>query len=63
MTKREKQVVSAYTGVLMCDFSDLHEYIEELIGRPVLTHELADDDILDEIKDKSMEEFLQISEK
>lgn len=62
MTKREKQVVSAYTGILMCDFSDMHEYIEEIMGRPVLTHELADENILDQIKDKSMEEFLKICE-
>lgn len=30
MTKQEKVIVSAYTGVLMCDFADLHEYIERL---------------------------------
>ena len=35
MTKREKQVVSAYTGVLMCELEELYEYIEEIIGRPV----------------------------
>lgn len=27
MTKWEKVVISAYTGVLMCDFDDLHKYI------------------------------------
>ena len=32
MTKQEKIVVSAYTGVLMCDFDDLHEYIEDKLG-------------------------------
>ena len=35
MTKQEKVIVSAYTGVLMCDFSDMHEYIEKVMGRPV----------------------------
>ena len=30
MTKQEKVIVSAYTGVLMCDFADLHEYIEKI---------------------------------
>ncbi len=29
MTKEEKIIVSAYTGVLMCTFSDMHEYIEK----------------------------------
>ena len=41
MTKQEKIVVSAYTGVLMCDFKDVHKYIEEKMGRPVFTHELG----------------------
>lgn len=33
MTKEEKLIVSAYTGVLMTDFSDLYEFIEEKIGK------------------------------
>ena len=41
MTKWEKVVISAYTGVLMCDFDDLHKYIEDKLGRPVWTHELS----------------------
>lgn len=60
MTKREKVVVSAYTGVLMCDMSDLQAYIEELLGRPVWTHELADEHIQNEIKVKSKPEFLSL---
>lgn len=54
MTKREKCVVSAYTGVLMCDFADLHQYIEQLLGRPVWTHELAFSDV------KTKPEFLEL---
>lgn len=30
MTKQEKCIVSAYTGVLMCDFDDLQQYLEKL---------------------------------
>ena len=41
MTLDEKIVVSAYTGYLMCDFNEVHRYIENLLGRPVFTHELA----------------------
>lgn len=29
MTKQEAIIVSAYTGFLMCDFGDMHEYIEK----------------------------------
>ena len=41
MTKYEAIVISAYTGFLMCDFNDMHEYIEKKLGRPIYTHELA----------------------
>lgn len=60
MTKQEKIIVSAYTGVLMCDFDDVHEYIQKKFGRPVFTHELADKGIQKEVKEKSKEEFLEI---
>lgn len=60
MTKQEKIIVSAYTGTLMCDFGDVHEYIEKKLGRPVYTHELADKNIWKEIEEKSKEDFLEI---
>lgn len=41
MTKREGAVLSAYTGILLCEsFDDVHGYITEIMGRPVFTHEL-----------------------
>ena len=62
MTKREKLIVGAYTGVLMTDFSDLHEFIEKKLGRPVWTHELADKHVVDEIKEAVKEDFLKLCE-
>lgn len=41
MTKQERIIVSAYTGVSMCDFGDIHGYIEEKLGRPIWTHEFV----------------------
>lgn len=59
MTIREGAVLSAYTGILMCKtFSPVHEYIEEIIGRPVWTHEIPM--LTDEIKEKSRKEFEEI---
>jgi len=62
MTKHEKTVVSAYTGILMGQFSDLHEYVEKIMGRPVWTHEMANEKIAAEIKEKSKDDFLKICE-
>jgi hypothetical protein len=62
MTKREALVIGAYTGVLMTKFSDLHEYIEEVMERPVFTHELASTEVNDELKAKCRPEFLKICE-
>lgn len=60
MTKYEAIVVSAYTGFLMCDFNDMHEYIEKKLGRPVWTHEFADKSIWEEIREKTKPDFLKI---
>lgn len=62
MTKYEAIVVSAYTGFLMCDFNDMHEYIEKKLGRPIWTHELAFDLVQKEIHEKVKPDFLKICE-
>lgn len=60
MTKQEKIIVSAYTCYLMCDFSDLHKYIEEKLGRPVWTHELANEDVHELIREKTRDDFVKL---
>lgn len=60
MTDQERIIVSAYTGVLMCDFEDMHKYIEEKLGRPVFTHELADKDVWNEIRENVKGDFLSL---
>lgn len=63
MTDREKAIVMAYTGVAMLTgdkFSIFHKYIEELLNRPVFTHELAREEVWNEIKEKSKNDFLKL---
>ena len=53
MTNRESLVISAYTGfMIQNDFSKVHEYIEEILERPVFAHELANKKIHKEIQEK-----------
>lgn len=62
MTYKEAVIISAYTGFLICDFDDMHKYIEEKLGRPVWTHELASKEIQNEIRQKCKTEFLELCE-
>ena len=61
MTKKEAAIISAYTGIFLGEFSDMHEYIEQILGRPVFTHQLANEDINNEIKNKSRDDFMSLS--
>lgn len=61
MTDREKAIVMAYTGVCMLqgdEFNIFHKYVEEVIGRPVYTHELGE--LREKIREASKEDFLKL---
>lgn len=62
LTKEQAIIISAYTGVLCCNFTDLHEYIEKVMGRPVFTHELGDGLFWDDLRDKIKKDFLSMIE-
>lgn len=58
LTRRQSAVLGIFTGNLCGDFEAMHEYAEELAGRPVWTHELPD--LADELKEKAKAEFMAI---
>lgn len=61
MTDREKAIVMAYTGVCMLTgdkFNIFHQYVDEILGRPVQTLELPS--LGDEIKNKSKLDFIKL---
>ena len=60
MTKREAAIVSAYTGFLLGKFSDMHEYVEEVMKRHVYTHEMGDILFAQEIQEKTKPDFIAI---
>ncbi len=61
LTKEQAVIISAYSGILCADsFGCVHEYIEKLLRRPVMTHELADKELNDRIKKLAKEDFLKI---
>lgn len=50
----------AYTiasGKLLCDFAEFQTEAERLLGRPVMTHELADEDVWTQLRAAAEEEL------
>lgn len=66
MTKHECAIIMAHTGICMLqgeDFQIFHEYIEKIMERPIWTHELGNSEIAEQIKEKSLKDFLDLCEK
>lgn len=61
LTKEQAIIVSAYTGFMACNFSDLHEAVEFRLGRPIFVHELiGSEELMKEIRHAFLEDFLAI---
>ena len=61
MTDREKAIVMAYTGTCMLTgdkFPIFHKYIEDIMGIPIMTHEIGW--LADAIKEKSKDDFMAL---
>lgn len=60
MTDREKAIVMSYTGYTMLTGDKLgifYDYVTEKLGRSIMTHELAYDEVADEIKRAATDDF------
>jgi hypothetical protein len=55
-TKRQAQVIGIYTGITASNFGIVQEYAEELMGRPLWTHEMPA--LADELAKRAKSEFL-----
>lgn len=58
LTKEQGIIISAYTGILACNFADLHKAVEKKFGRPIFTHEFAYNK--KEIKEAFKDDFMEI---
>ena len=55
--KRWPVVVTGFTGILSCGLAEIQADVERLLGRPVMTHELATKITWKEIKEVYRAEF------
>ena len=63
MNLKERVIVEAYTGYCMTtgeEREELYKYIANTIGRPIFTHELADEEIISELHDKVKTDFIRL---
>lgn len=59
MTRREAAIVTAYTGYFIGELGDLYNYLSELAGRPIFTHEIPA--LLDEYHSKIKQDFVEVN--
>ena len=61
MTREEAILLSAYTGFLLApDFSEVHKFCEDTLGRPIWTHEFADNCVQKEIQEKLRPQIMEL---
>jgi hypothetical protein len=61
LTKEQAAILGAYTNILCGEFADMHRYIEKILGRSVMTHEMAHPLVVQEITDKSHADFMALA--
>ena len=61
MTREEAILLSAYTGFLLApDFSEVHKFCEDTLGRSIWTHEFADSCVQKEIQEKLRPQIMEL---
>lgn len=60
LTRQQAAVIGVATGTLCGPMSDLQELAEELLSRPIYTHEFGDSELWVELKEKARPTLLKI---
>jgi hypothetical protein len=60
LTREQAAIIGAVTGYTAGPFSDIHEYAERKLGRPIWTTEFADLGLRNELRAAAKEDFLAI---
>ena len=66
MTLEERVIVETYTGYCMRSGDErnaVYKYMEKLLGRPVYTHELAQESVVKMLQEKSKDDFVNLCKK
>ena len=58
LTPEQGIIITGFTGIMCCPFSDFHKDVEARLGRPVFTHELGFPETWEEVKAAYREDFM-----
>ena len=60
LTKEQSIVITGFTGFSACHITLFLEDLEKRIGYPVLTHQLADENFMSEVKELYRNDFVKL---
>ena len=61
LTRKQAAIIGAYTGITCGPFVDIHKYVDSLPGlKGVMTHNFANENICEIIRNESKADFLAI---
>lgn len=60
LTPGQAAIIAAYTNILCGPFSDFHAYATRILGRPVWTHQFANEKLNAELREAAKADFLTI---
>ena len=60
LTREQAAIIGLYSGVSVGPFEDVHKLAENLLDRPVFTHELANGDVWEKLKALIKPQFIEL---
>lgn len=60
LTKEQAAIIGLFTGIACGPFGDIHKLAEQKMGRPIWTHQFANKELVEEMKEKVREDFIKI---
>ena len=60
LTDHQCAVLTAFTGILLGRMTAFHKYAEHLLERPVYTHEFAEREVWDRLKELSRDDVMAL---
>jgi hypothetical protein len=61
LTKQQAIIITGYTGITACKFDVFHEDVERRLNKPVFSHQFADPEFMDAVRDVYQKDFMEMA--